>query len=80
MNGKNKEIIIAHPLDKLWMLPKLQHQIILTGFIASLPISRGPLSCNITLYSAKTTFITSGHFISFLFVIQNLKFYFFYYK
>lgn len=22
MKGKNKEIIIAHPLDKLWMLPK----------------------------------------------------------
>ena len=21
MKGKNKEIIIAHPLDKLWMLP-----------------------------------------------------------
>ena len=23
MKGKNKEIIIAHPLDKLWMLPYL---------------------------------------------------------
>ena len=23
MKGKNKEIVIAHPLDKLWMLPKL---------------------------------------------------------
>ena len=22
MKGKNKEIIIAHPPDKLWMLPK----------------------------------------------------------
>ena len=23
MRGKNKEIIIAHPLDKLWMPPKM---------------------------------------------------------
>ena len=25
MKGKKKEIIIAHPLDKLWMLPKFSH-------------------------------------------------------
>ena len=27
MKGKNEEIIIAHPLDKLWMLPYRQKKI-----------------------------------------------------
>ena len=28
MKGKNKEIIIAHPLDKLWMLPKCMEKVL----------------------------------------------------
>ena len=33
MKGKNKEIIIAHPLDKLWMLPKRSLRLVETAEI-----------------------------------------------
>ena len=39
MKGKNKEIIIAHPLDKLWMLPKRSIAHTLPVFLSSCSFS-----------------------------------------
>ena len=45
MKGKDKEIIISHPLDKLWMLPKFP-----TGFEL---MTFGESSMNQTFTSSK---------------------------